>query len=78
MTEPSSTEASTEEIEERFQVLESKVLYQDRTIDDLNEVVTRQQDQMDKLNTEVERLRALLDGVLEGGVEDDDQPPPHY
>lgn len=78
MTEPSSTEASAEETEERFQVLESKVLYQDRTIDDLNEVVTRQQDQMDKLNTEVERLRALLDGVLEGGVEDDDQPPPHY
>ncbi|MBW2391452.1 MAG: SlyX family protein, partial [Deltaproteobacteria bacterium] len=58
--------------------LENKVLYQDRTIDELNEVVTRQQDQIDKLNAEFERLRALLESAAEGGIEDDDVPPPHY
>ena len=66
------------EVEERFQALESKVLYQDRTIEELNEVVTRQQDQIDKLEAEFERLRALLENLSEGGVEDDADPPPHY
>jgi len=68
----------SDEVEERFQALENKVLYQDRTIDELNEVVTRQQDQIDKLNAEFERLRALFESAAEGGIEDDDEPPPHY
>lgn len=68
----------SDEVEERFQVLENKVLYQDRTIDELNEVVTRQQDQIDKLNAEFERLVALLESAAEGGIEDDNEPPPHY
>ncbi len=66
------------EVEERFQALESKVLYQDRTIEELNEVVTRQQDQIDKLEAEFERLRALFENLSESGVEDDADPPPHY
>ena len=73
------TEASrADEVDERFQLLENKVLYQDRTIEELNEVVTRQQNQIDRLNADLERLRALLEGGGEGGVEDDDEPPPHY
>ncbi len=68
----------SEELEERFQVLEGKVLYQDRTIDELNAVVTKQQDQIDRLTTELESIRELFDGheeFVDGGEE---PPPPHY
>jgi SlyX protein len=68
----------SEELEERFQLLEGKVLYQDRTIDELNAVVTQQQDQIDRLTTELKSVRALFDGdeeFVDGGEE---PPPPHY
>ena len=68
----------SDEIDERFQVLENKVLYQDRTIEELNEVVTRQQGQIDRLHAGFEHLRDLAEGPAEGGGEEDDQPPPHY
>lgn len=74
-----ATSRQTQEVEERFQLLESKILYQDRTVDELNDVVTRQQDQIDLLVAETKRLRDLLessaDGVVEAGEE---PPPPHY
>jgi SlyX protein len=69
----------SEASEERFQILETKVLYQDRTIDDLNEVVTKQQDQIDLLIAEVERLRQALIGIQEREVDGrEEPPPPHY
>lgn len=67
-----------EMVEERFEVLESKVLYQDRTIDALNEVVTKQQDQMDMLTAELKRLRDALEAIPGDGVEGGEEPPPHY
>ena len=68
-----------QEVDERFQILESKALYQDRTIEELNEVVTRHQDQIDLLNLEVKHLRALLESPPEMGIDDGDEPPPpHY
>ena len=45
---------------------------------ELNEVVTRQQDQIDRLNTEYQRLLILLESPADGAVEEDDEPPPHY
>ena len=69
----------SEELDERFQVLESKVLYQDRTIDELNEVVTKQQDQIDELSAEIKRLRELFKNSPTDGIEDaEEPPPPHY
>ncbi len=69
----------SDEIEDRFQVLETKTLYQDRTIDDLNEVVTKQQDQIDRLTAEIERLQQALEALQEDGNEGvEDPPPPHY
>ena len=52
-----SDQGITEQVDERFQILETKVLYQDRIIDDLNEVVTKQQDQMDRLTAKMEQLK---------------------
>jgi len=74
-----SERMDSEAIDERFQILESKVLYQDRTIDDLNEVVTKQQDQIDLLTAELERLRQALVAIQERGIENTEEPPPpHY
>lgn len=68
-----------EELDERFQVLEGKVLYQDRTIDELNSVVTQQQDQIDAILREIRRLHQIIasqeERTVEGGEE---PPPPHY
>ena len=70
---------SFEEIDERFQVLENKVLYQERTIDELNSVVTRQQDQMDALTAQLEKLRALITNPPERTIDAaEEPPPPHY
>jgi SlyX protein len=69
----------SEALDARFEVLESKTLYQDRTIDDLNEVVTKQQDQMDRLTAEVERLRQAIVAIEEHGIKGGEEPPPpHY
>ncbi len=69
----------SEEVEERFQVLENKVIHQEYTVDELNSVVTRQQDQIDALIAECKRLRTLIaeggDRMVDAGEE---PPPPHY
>jgi SlyX protein len=65
--------------QERLEILETKITYQDRTIDALNEIVTHQQDQVDLLMREVRQLRKTLESLsatsIEGGEE---PPPPHY
>lgn len=64
---------------ERLETLESKVAFQDRTIDALNEVVIRQQDQVDRLTRELVLLRKSLDSLGEASVEGGQEPPPpHY
>lgn len=72
-------EEMPEELEERFQVLEGKVLYQDRTIDELNGVVTQQQDQIDAVLREIRRLHQIISNQEERTVEGGEEPPPpHY
>ena len=69
----------SDEVEERFQALESKILYQDRTVDELNDVVTKQQDQIDRLTNECKHLRETLESVSADGVAGrEEPPPPHY
>ncbi len=64
---------------ERLEILEMKVSFQDRTIEALNEIVTRQQDQIDKLTVEVEKLSDAMTAVTEDGVDAGQEPaPPHY
>ena len=72
-------ESKAQSIEDRFERLESRVLYQDRTIDDLNAVVTRQQDQIDTLTSSIERLRAIIQNPPQDSVDTSEEPPPpHY
>ncbi len=74
-----SKQETPSEVDERLQVLENRTLYQDRTIEELNDVVTKQQDQMDVLTTEVKRLRELLESAEQDGIDGGEEPPPpHY
>jgi SlyX protein len=60
--------------------LEEKVMFQQRGLDELNEVVLRQQVELDRLRLEVQSLRTLSERALEqGGGEDlPHEKPPHY
>jgi SlyX protein len=69
----------SEEIEERFQALETKSVHQEYTVEQLNSVVTRQQDQIDLLTAEIKRIRVLLSEGHERTIEaGEEPPPPHY
>jgi len=67
-------------MEERFVDLETRLTYQERTIEELNEVVTRQQDQIDLLTEKIEAIVShLRDGASPvAGDAADEPPPPHY
>jgi SlyX protein len=57
-----------------------RVAFQDQTIQDLNEVVTRQQREIDRLVRELETVKSLLAGLAPSMVipQEDEKPPPHY
>jgi len=60
--------------------LETKISYQDHIIGELNDVVTRQQQQIDRLEKDMERLQAHLkqSGNAEIAHPDEEVPPPRY
>jgi len=60
--------------------LEQKIMFQQRTLDELNEVVLQQQTEIDRLGKEQRALRALLQQSIEQGVGEDlpHEKPPHY
>jgi len=60
--------------------LETRISYQDHTIEELNEVVTRQQEQIDRLEKEMKQLRQHLEQSSSTGLArpDEEVPPPHY
>ena len=63
------------EVEERVNGLESRIAFQDREIEELNGVLTRQQDQIDML---LKRTRELVEQVKAFAVEKKPETPPHY
>ena len=67
-------------MKERLMELEVRVAFQDQTIQDLNEVVTRQQREIDRLVKELEVVKSLLAGLAPSMVipQEDEKPPPHY
>ncbi|MEQ4924472.1 SlyX family protein [Proteus hauseri] len=68
------------EIEELLIQLESKIAFQDATIEELNQVVTQQQIEMSRfkehLKVVTERLKATQPSML--ARPEDETPPPHY
>jgi SlyX protein len=65
-------------MEERFCVLETKVSYHDKELADLNEIVFRQQQIIERLQLHLKLITEQLKAL---GIEVDpsrDQKPPHY
>lgn len=68
------------DLESRIIELETKISYQDHTIHELNDVITRQQKQIDRLETDMKRIRDHLKGNTGSQLArpDEEVPPPHY
>ncbi|MFC1536900.1 SlyX family protein [Pseudomonadota bacterium] len=68
------------DIETRIIELETKLSYQDHLIQELNEVVTHQQNQVDGLEVELRRVREHLKGSSSSQIArpEEEVPPPHY
>ena len=67
-------------MQERLAELEVRLTFQDKTIQELNEVVTRQQRQLDRMTRELETLKAQLQilAPLLVASQSEETPPPHY
>nr|WP_153215968.1 SlyX family protein [Tritonibacter litoralis] len=64
-----------------IQHLEEKIAHLTRTIDDMSDILTRQQDDIDRLNRRVQMLmerEAGREADGGGGVVFGDERPPHY
>ena len=59
--------------------LQTQVAYQEDTVSQLNDVVTRQQQEIDTLRREMEQLKQQLIALAEAPQgEQEEAPPPHY
>jgi SlyX protein len=68
------------DLENRIIELETRLSYQDHVIQELNEVVVRQQDQIDSLIRDGRRIREHLKEQNQTEVPrpEEEAPPPHY
>jgi len=64
----------------RIEALETKIAYQERTIEELNNALTGQWKQIDMLTKQVERLSDRIKSVEDSAPSSatDEPPPPHY
>ena len=67
-------------MEDRLIEMETKLAFQETTIQKLNEVVTHQQDQIDILQAAMQELYERMKSLSEEAVRDpsEEPPPPHY
>ena len=68
-------------MDERLVELETKFSFQEDTLQELGEVLIRQQQQLDELTRRVSSLQSRLEEVLTrepGGVDPASERPPHY
>jgi len=67
-------------MENRLIELETRLSFQEDTIHQLNEVITRQQDQIDLLNEQLSELKKRVQATSTSNIKDESEetPPPHY
>ncbi len=69
----------SEQLENRVMDLEIRLTYQESILQELNEVVVKQQDQIDLLLAELTRQKEQLDNGAEFVRPNaEETPPPHY
>ena len=67
-------------MEERITELESRLAFQDDTIQKLNDVVVKQQQQIDQLFVQMSELKEQIQSLVPVLIANEAQetPPPHY
>jgi SlyX protein len=67
-------------MDERLVDLEARLAFQERALQELNDVVVRQQRDIDRLTKELEALRIQVRSVMPALVapSSEETPPPHY
>ncbi len=65
---------------QRLDDLEENLTFQQRALDQMNEVILQQQNELTKLRRELTRYRTEVDRLAESGSGDDlpHEKPPHY
>jgi len=65
--------------ESRFQDIESKIAFQERLLENLNEALTSQQQQLDGLRAQLKKIAQILETTEQQTSRPEDEvPPPHY
>ena len=66
--------------EQRLIELETKLAFQETTINELSEIITSQQERLDILQAAIQELHQRMKSMSEETVRDpsDEPPPPHY
>jgi SlyX protein len=67
-----------EELSERIDALEARVMYQDDTIETLNHTVTAQWREIDALKRQIALLGERMEQAQSAGEGPTNEPPPHY
>jgi SlyX protein len=67
-------------MKKRLEELEVRIAFQDKTIQELNDVVTRQQRELDRLTQQLEALKVQVRAAAPPLVvsREEETPPPHY
>jgi SlyX protein len=72
MTDPAA-------LETRIEHLETRIAFQDQTIEDLNKMLTAQWQEIDKLKRELSKLGdQFKEAQFSSGASAPEPPPPHY
>lgn len=65
-------------LESRITELESRLAFQDDTIQSLNDELVEQQRRVERLQLQLAHLARRLEETQGAGVAQDEAPPPHY
>jgi SlyX protein len=76
MSDAKSTDAKT--LAERIDALETRIAYQDDTLEALNETITAQWKQIDALTRQLAELRERLQETESSAAAPINERPPHY
>ena len=66
------------DIAERLEALETRIAFQDQTIDELNATITAQWQQIDLLTRKLDTIEQQVRAGVHIADPDTEQPPPHY
>jgi len=71
--------ATASDLQERLVELETRVAFQERAIQEMGDVVARQQTEIDRLTRLLKEIQDRLRGISAPVAErSDETPPPHY